>query len=172
MFHNILVSFDGSPDAERALREAIDLAGVSNARLTILTATEHPPSVAFSGTAAAAAQELSGALEREAEDTLRRAEQRVPTEIPVIAILAAEPIRGALMKSIQEGGHDLVVMGSRGRGALASTVLGSVSHHILHHSPVPVLIVHAQPQGVDATHERASPAAGGARSSPQTDRVE
>jgi hypothetical protein len=39
-------------------------------------------------------------------------------------------------------------MGSRGRGAIRSALLGSVSHYVLHHSRVPVLIVHAeQPPG-------------------------
>jgi nucleotide-binding universal stress UspA family protein len=47
-----------------------------------------------------------------------------------------------VIRQIEVGHHDLVVVGSRGRGAVRSSLLGSVSHNILHHSPVPVLIVH------------------------------
>jgi nucleotide-binding universal stress UspA family protein len=35
-------------------------------------------------------------------------------------------------------------MGSRGRGAIRTILLGSVSNDTLHHSPVPALIVHSQ----------------------------
>jgi nucleotide-binding universal stress UspA family protein len=158
MFQNILVSVDGSPDAERALSEAIDLARVTNGRLTILTAIVHPPSWAYSGINAGAAQQVAVELEQEAKDVLRRAEESVPREVPVTTVLTRDPIRQALLKRIDEGGHDLVMMGSRGRGAVASTVLGSVSHHMLHHSPVPVLIVHADRAKDDADAEDAAAA--------------
>jgi nucleotide-binding universal stress UspA family protein len=59
-------------------------------------------------------------------------------------VLSRDPVRPALIHQIEAAGHDLVVMGSRGHGALGSVLLGSVSHFALHHSPAPVLIVHAE----------------------------
>src|SRR5205814_10073098 len=76
------------------------------------------------------------------QDALRAATERVPASVPVTTILSREPIREALMQRINSGQHDLVVMGSRGRGALTASVLGSVSHFALNHSHVPVLILH------------------------------
>jgi nucleotide-binding universal stress UspA family protein len=81
-----------------------------------------------------------------AESVIRRAgRDRVPDDVPVTTTVTEEPIRSALIERVEAGHHDLIVMGSRGRGAVRSTLLGSVSHYVLHHSPLPVLIVHAEP---------------------------
>jgi len=68
----------------------------------------------------------------------------VPDHLSVTTVLSTEPVEPSLIRQIKNGHHDLVVMGSRGRGAMRSALLGSVSHYVLHHSPVPVLIVHAE----------------------------
>jgi nucleotide-binding universal stress UspA family protein len=147
MFHDILVAIDGSPHADRALTEAIDIARGSRARLTIMTAVPEPRGVTMSGLASGAAAALAPALLAESQALVRAAAERVPDDISVTTIVTEEPIRSALLERIAAGRHDLVVVGSRGRGTVRSAVLGSVSHHVLHHSPVPVLIVHADPPG-------------------------
>jgi nucleotide-binding universal stress UspA family protein len=142
MFLNILVAVDGSRHSDQALTHAIDLAQSEHSRLTLMTAvTELPPTTYL--TAAGVTGALIAETQAEAEEILRRARDRVPDDLPVTTVLTDQPIRLALMRQIKEGKHDLVVMGSRGRGTVRATLLGSVSHYILHHSSVPVLIVHA-----------------------------
>jgi nucleotide-binding universal stress UspA family protein len=145
MFCNILVSYDGSDHAERALMEAIEIAHADRSRLTILTAVHPTPSWSVTPATAGAAATLGPALEEEALQMLQHAVDQVPQEIPLTKILTHDPIRVALGKELKSGRHDLLVMGSRGRGAVGSAVLGSVSQYALHHSgEVPVLVVHAQ----------------------------
>lgn len=146
MFRNILVSVDGSTHAERALSEAIDIAVANNARLTILTAIPKSPTWMCASLAVPAPPPLDRELERESQQVLRAAEQQVPECVPVTTILTRDRIRDALQKRIADGCHDLLVIGSRGRGAFKASLLGSVSHHALNHSPIPVLVIHADEQ--------------------------
>jgi nucleotide-binding universal stress UspA family protein len=145
MFHSILVAVDGSPHADQALTHAIDLAQCEHARLTLMTGVVGPPALAYLGAAGEAITSLSQDAEACAEAVLLRARHRIPSDVSVTTVLSRQPIAAALIDQIRDGHHDLVVMGSRGRGAVRSALLGSVSHHVLHHSPVPVLIVHAEP---------------------------
>jgi nucleotide-binding universal stress UspA family protein len=154
MFHNILVAVDGSPHAEQALAEAIDLADSGHARLTLFAAIVPPPTAAYLGAAGGAVAAVAVDAEAEAEAILRRAASRVPDDVSVTTVLTRDPVRPALIRQITEGHHDLVVMGSRGRGAVRSALLGSVSHYVLHHSPVPVLIVHAEPAAIEELGRR------------------
>jgi nucleotide-binding universal stress UspA family protein len=150
MFRNILVAVDGSPHADRALDEAIDIARGSHARLTIITGAAEPRTASMIALASGAAAALGPALMQQAERAIRTAADRVPDDVSVTTILTEKPIRQAILERIEDGRHDLVVMGSRGRGTVRSAVLGSVSHHVLHHSPVPVLVVHADAPEVEA----------------------
>jgi nucleotide-binding universal stress UspA family protein len=166
MFHNILVAVDGSPHSDQALAHAIDLAESEHARLTLITAVAELPPATFLS-AGGVAGTLVADTRAEAEGILRQARDRVPADLPITTLLTDDPIRLALIRQIKDGHHDLVVMGSRGRGAVRATLLGSVSHYVLHHSPVPVLIVHADGSAAEAVGaadsiERRPPAGVGA----------
>jgi nucleotide-binding universal stress UspA family protein len=147
MFHDILVAVDGSLHADQALTHAIDLAESQHTRLTLITAVADYPTATYLVGGEATTRLIDDTI-AEAEAILRRARDRVPDDLPVTTKLTRQPIRVALMCEIKEGHHDLVVMGSRGRGAVRATLLGSVSHYVLHHSPIPVLVVHAEPPAV------------------------
>jgi nucleotide-binding universal stress UspA family protein len=143
MFHDLLVCIDGSAHSDRALTEAIDLATAGHGRLTLLTAICRPPYWATSPVTIPAIEPLASELARAAKENLAAAVKRVPESVPVTTILSQKPIRDALTERLRDGHHDLLVMGSRGRGALTASLLGSVSHYALNHSGLPVLIVHA-----------------------------
>lgn len=144
MFHNILVAIDGSLDADQALIQAIDLAECEHARLTLFSAVVTPTAAAYAGVSGQVVAELARDAQAGTEAILRTAVERVPDQVSASTVLSSEPARPALIDQIETGHHDLLVMGSRGRGAVRSVLLGSVSHYVLHHSPIPVLIVHAE----------------------------
>ena len=139
MFRSILVAWDGSRHARRALSEATDIAQTQGSRLTLLTVAAPIHFWAGPYVPPVPEDELARAAERIAEE----GEELVPDGIPVSSRTAAGSPGPELLKRVEAAGHDLIVMGSRGRGAVRSAVLGSVSHYVLNHARVPVLIVRA-----------------------------
>jgi nucleotide-binding universal stress UspA family protein len=145
VFHDILVPIDGSAHARRALAEAVDLAKASGARLTVMTSAPDPSPWVLSGAPAAGfdLQQIIEESEREYAALLDAAIESTPEEIVSGKVLARGAPAVTIVDQVRAGGHDLVVMGSRGRGEVKSLLLGSVSHSVLHTSPAAVLIVHA-----------------------------
>jgi nucleotide-binding universal stress UspA family protein len=66
----------------------------------------------------------------------------------VIEVLEGPPA-DAILRVADVRECDLIVMGSRGHGALASLLLGSVSHRVLAHAHVPVLVVRSTETAAD-----------------------
>jgi nucleotide-binding universal stress UspA family protein len=156
MFRRILVAFDGSEHAQSALAEATELAQANHAALTVMTVV--PDDNLWLGAAVEVPVNLGGldeSVKREYTAMLERAVQSVPCELPVSKILKRGAVAMAILAELRHDPYDLVVMGSRGRGGLRSLLLGSVSHAVLHSSPVPVLVVRSRPTSNDAaTHGR------------------
>jgi nucleotide-binding universal stress UspA family protein len=146
MFRSILVAIDGSAHAARALDEAIDLAERNNATLTVMTSVPDPRASLLSGGGfggAASVAAFAQETEREYGALMDQAVERVPAELPVTKVMAHGRPGQRILEQIKNGNHDLVVMGSRGRGDVRSLLLGSVSHEVLNSSSAAVLIVHA-----------------------------
>jgi nucleotide-binding universal stress UspA family protein len=146
-FRNILVAIDGSAHGARALAEGVDLAQRSNAKLTLLTSVPDPSVWLVTGGAYGGQlnyETLTAETQREYSQLLEHAVAEVPEELPVTKVLAHGRAGERIIEQIESGGHDLVVMGSRGRGQVRSLLLGSVSHYVLNASPAAVLIVHAE----------------------------
>jgi nucleotide-binding universal stress UspA family protein len=139
MFEKILLAVDGSEHGLRAARLAGDLARtVKASELRIVVAYDPiPPYLGEPNL-----QQAIDARLDEANAILQAASQAVG-EVP--ASLRTELIEGpaaeAIIKVATTHQSDVIVMGSRGRSALAGLVLGSTSQKVVSHAPCPVLVV-------------------------------
>ncbi len=135
---SILVPFDGSDHAEKALDYALNLAEKHDANVEILTVVDEVKM------APDWAREYSEKLREQSEDVLTKAFSKAVKEKPNIKIskcLAEGYASEEIVKCAEKGYHDLIVMGSRGMGIVRGLVLGSVSTRVANQAGIPVLIV-------------------------------
>jgi len=139
----ILIATDGSAGGHEAVELGLDLASEHDSKVFVVhvvpTVDVAPLSGGF-GMAAGSLHEITDYDRAPIEDALVSADER---GVPV----TAELLRGNTVEQIVDfaDSHDvdLIVIGSRGHGAIVSAVLGSVSLGVLRETRRPVLVVRA-----------------------------
>lgn len=119
----IAVGYDGSPEADIALHQAIDLAVRARATMRIFTVVPEAGAV--------------GA--KYYSERLDEAQRAAPAEVrAAVELLHDDPVSALLSEG--EKGVDLMVLGSRGFGPLGSVLLGGVSTALVRAAPCPLLL--------------------------------
>jgi nucleotide-binding universal stress UspA family protein len=136
----IVVGADGSESARAALAVAAGEAALRGARLRIVSAWQVPAAAygdgfAFDKSTLEAFRENAETIVREAVAEAERLQPSLQCEGRTPEGQPAE----VLLQEAQDA--SLIVVGNRGRGGFASLLLGSVSQQIVHHAPLPVLVV-------------------------------
>jgi nucleotide-binding universal stress UspA family protein len=139
MFLNILVAVDGSESSQRAVEHAVDLARALNSKLTFITIA--PPLSAYVTLAGVNSETMLDELDRWAAARLADAAATAPDDVIAHTIQRRGHAGPEIIKEIEHGNHDLVVLGSRGRGRAQEGLLGSVNAYVHFHSRVPLLSV-------------------------------
>ena len=122
----ILLGYDGSDDAEKAVKIAISLAQKYEADIIVCHAFGHMPVTS-----------KPSEVRRLVNPVVERLSKLGITAL--VSIPDAVPAQG-ILDAADEHHADLIVMGSRGRGTFANLLLGSTSERVLRYAKVPVLI--------------------------------
>lgn len=130
----ILLAYDGSEGAGKALDMARALARSFGARIMVLVAFPHHPRV--SGPSQHDAAQIHECRQLAEQITRLLAEEGIEAEPDVLEGPAAD----AVLNAAEAHGVDLIVMGSRGHGHYKGLLLGSVSDRVMHYAHVPVLV--------------------------------
>ena len=75
---------------------------------------------------------------------MRESVESLPEELPVTTVLKHGHAGEQIVEQIRSGRHDLLAMGSRGRGRMATNLLGSVGAHVHYHSRIAMLVIHPE----------------------------
>ncbi|MBG9733564.1 universal stress protein [Paenibacillus alvei] len=141
-FQRILVAYDGSEPARKALQHAIGLAEANEeSQVRVVHVFQFPQYFVGSAYATASAEtneelyEYAERLQKEAAGKVASLGDRAGV------ILQQGPPGQAIIDEADEFNADLVIIGSRGLSGLKEFVLGSVSHHVVQHAKVPVLVI-------------------------------
>jgi nucleotide-binding universal stress UspA family protein len=145
MFKHILIPTDGSETALKAVRAGVALAAEIGAKVTGYCAQEPVP-VHIYGEGYVADKRMVAEFEKRAAEFARNAAADVEKAakaagVPcsVLVTKTALPYRG-IVDAAEKKDCDAIFIGSHGHRGLKKLLLGSVTHEVLTHSKIPVLV--------------------------------
>jgi len=145
MFKHLLIPTDGSELANNAISAGIRLAKALDARVTAYHAIEEPDvqgvgDEAFIATRSIKAFELR--LRERGERFLAPMQAAAKAAGVPCEILVTNPRTPAegIVAAATDAGCDAIFMASHGRSDIASLLLGSVTHKVLAHAKIPVVV--------------------------------
>lgn len=130
----ILLAYDGSDGARRALEAVLRLAG-STDHVAVVGVAEGIPLFGHAGTLPSPEQEQERDRQL-AEAAAALAEHGIPV---TTAGRTGDPAT-AILDAAEKEGLELIVMGTRGLSTAERWLLGSVSDKVLHHARCSVLV--------------------------------
>lgn len=137
----ILIAVDGSPPSQRALEFGASLAaklGIGVVLLHVMPQVVLP----VGGVGPGALTELQHSLQSESTHLLASlADKARPLGVAVETELGVGDPAIAIYDRAEQPDIQMVVMGSRGHGAMARLLLGSVATKVVHTSSKPVVVV-------------------------------
>ena len=139
MYHKILLAYDGSPGAKRALDVVLQLAPLTGAEVWALAVEERLPHLAATIDEMEEEKAFANHFYEEhleAADLLAR-KQGVNLRKVVRAGHAARTI----IDFVKEGNFDLVVLGRSGHSGVWAMFLGTTAEKVSRHVPCNVLLV-------------------------------
>jgi nucleotide-binding universal stress UspA family protein len=147
MTTRIVIGTDGSDDAVAAARRAVEVLA-SDATIHLVCVAE-PPAVVSAGMESGFAGGIATPQEVDTAwaGAISEAEQALEVTTSALGAVTVEPSvaqgdpGAVLCDRATDLGADVVVVGSRGRGAIRRALLGSVSTYVVHNAPCPVLVV-------------------------------
>jgi nucleotide-binding universal stress UspA family protein len=138
----IVVGVDSSHGSKVALRWALAQARRTGATVEAVTAWQHPTMYGYSYGAIAvpsADDGIAAMAEKVLAETVADVVGTQDKPVDVRTRIAEGHAAHVLLSAA--AGAELLVVGSRGHGAFAGMLLGSVSQHCAHHAPCPVVVI-------------------------------
>jgi nucleotide-binding universal stress UspA family protein len=134
----IVVGVDGSASSTEALRWAARQAELTVARVEAVMAWAVAPTAFPLTTPIPAAYDMGPQVEEELEGIVSQVRHEFPS-VEILSVVREGWAGRALLVAAEDA--DLLVVGSRGHGAVMGLLLGSVSEYCVTHAPCPVVVI-------------------------------